>query len=157
MADLRIENARILFKNFSGKEKRNAQNKIVNREGARNFNVIIDDPEVAEQLKADGFDIKQTATNDEGEFLYRLPVHLRFDNFPPTVTMISGNKQIQLDEESIGTLDNADIQSCDICINPYPYEVNGKTGIKSYLKIAYFVINVDPWAEKYAAMQSPEE
>lgn len=157
MADLRIENARVLFKNFSGKEKRNQNNKIVNREGARNFNIVIDDPEIAEQLRADGWDIKQTSVNDEGESLYRLPVHIRFDNFPPQVVMVSGNKKKTLNEESISCLDNAEIDYCDVCLNPYHYEVQDKTGIKAYLKMAYFVINVDPWEEKYAMMECPEE
>ena len=45
---LTLENVRILFRNFSGKETK------YNREGNRNFCVILDDQVLVEQLQDEG-------------------------------------------------------------------------------------------------------
>ena len=74
-----------------------------------------------------------------------------FDNIPPNIFLVTGrNKPARQDEESVDTLDFADIQSADMIINPSHWEANGKSGIKAYLRTMYVVIQEDRFAAKYA-------
>ena len=144
MDDLIIENARLIFKNFAGNQDR------YNPEGSRNFCVVIDDPELADQLHADGWNIKWTKPRDkDDEPMAYLPVKVQYGQFPPTVYLISGHKKTLLDEDSVNTLDYADIKNADLIINPYQWTMNGAVGVKAYLKTAYITIEEDRFAHKY--------
>lgn len=147
-----IEDAHIIFRNFAGEETK------FNRAGNRNFCVVIDDPEMAQTLKDDGWNIRTLQPRDpEDEPRHYLQVKVRFDNVPPHVYMISGKTKTELDEESVSALDYADLKTCDLVIRPYNYDVNGKTGISAYLKKGYFVVDQDDLDRKYAEEESPEE
>jgi len=140
---LAIENARLVFRNFSGKEGK------FNPAGRRNFCVLLD-PDIAERLEDDGWNIKYLEPRDENEDRQAyLSVAISFDNIPPKVTLITSRGKTLLSEDEINILDWAEIDSADLIIRPYNWEVNGRSGIKAYTKALYVTLVEDEFESKY--------
>ena len=147
---LQIEDARIIFRNFSGEGSK------YNREGDRNFAVIIPDEEIKNQLVENGWTIKIKPPRDEDDspFMY-LPVKIRFNHRGPGIYLVSGDKVTRLNEETIGMLDEVDIKSVDMDLRPYDWEVNGKTGRSAYLQALNVIQNIDRFAARYQKDELP--
>lgn len=148
-----IENAKIIFRNFSGRETD------YNRSGDRNFNIIIDDSNQAADLKNLGWNVRElTNKNDPDDITYILKVKVRFDMYPPKVYTVTPNKNVtELDESTVGLLDNADIAFVDAIITPYNWERNGEQGVTAYLQKMYVNIEEDALDSKYAMEEFPVE
>ncbi len=125
---LQIDDARIIHRNFAGTGSK------FNREGDRNFSIVIEDEETAQALVERGWNVKIREPREEGEtpFMY-LPVKVKFSDRGPAVYLISGGAQNRLYEDTIACLDDIDIANVDVDVRPYDWEVNGKAGRTAYL------------------------
>lgn len=147
---LLMEDVRIIYKNFEGKEG------MYNREGDRNFAVIIPSMEQAEQMAAQGWNIKFPKPMPDGTPSDRLPhmqVSINYKGRPPRIVMITSKGRTTLQEEELILLDWADIRSVDLLVNPYHWNVSGNTGIKAYAQSVFVIIEEDPLELKYSHLQ----
>jgi hypothetical protein len=145
-----FENVKIMFRNFSGKEKK------YNAEGDRNFNIALE-PEIAEKMLADGWRIKYLKPYEDGDApqpILKVKVELNKGR-PPRIVMITSKGRTNLSQEPalIGMLDVADIKTADMELNPFWSEVNGKDGYSAYLRTLYVTIEESELDLKYADLE----
>lgn len=143
--NINIESAMIIWKNFSGeRDKFNP--------GKRGFSVVIDDAETADDLRKEGWNVKERPLPegaDDSEKEWTLPVKLNMNRYTQ-VWLIVGKHKTLLDEDTVSQLDVVDIVNCDLSIRPYEWEMNGRTGITAYVDSMYVTIRENKFAEKYA-------
>lgn len=155
---IQINDARLIFKNFAGAPSK------YNREGDRNFAVVIPNREIADALVNDknkygvGWNVIVKEPKDEGdEPLMHLKVKVKFSDRGPKVYLVSGNAVNRLTENTIRRLDNVDILSVNLDIRPYDDEINGKPFRAAYLEAMEVVQNIDRFSARYADEEFPEE
>lgn len=144
--NIKIENARIVFRNLSGKpDKFNPQG------GKRSFSVVIEDPEFANELKREGWNIKQfnPSPDSDEEPAHFISVKISYNNIPPHIYLCTSKNKTLLNEDTVGQLDYAEISNVDIVITPYQYEMSGRSGISAYVKTMYVTVVEDEFASKY--------
>jgi hypothetical protein len=143
-----IENARIGFRNFSGKEGK------YNPAGRKNFCVFLE-TDLAQRLEEDGWNVRWLEPRDAGEEKQGyLQVAVSFDKIPPKMLIISSRGKTVLDEESVSILDWAELKSVDLIIRPYNWKLhegtkNETSGVKAYVKSMYVTIEEDEFESKY--------
>lgn len=156
---LQIDDARLCFRNFSGKGD------MYNDEGDRNFSVIIPNEEIAEALQNDvnrygaGWNVKIRAPKVEGEAPFRhLPVKVKYtERSGPRIYLVSGKNRVELNEETIGMIDDIDIKSVDLDIRPFDGEGRFGPFRAAYLQSMYITQNVDRFAARFAEEEYPTE
>lgn len=142
-----FKGANLIFKNFSGRGDK------FNREGDRNFYIRINDPETADALIDAGWNvnIKKPGDGDDVEAYMKLKVKIKFNHRGPSIYLESGSRVNQLDEDTVGCLDQIDILTVDLVIRPYDWETPaGLSGRTAYLQSMAVVQELDHYAERYA-------
>lgn len=149
---LQINDARIIYRNLRGEGSK------FNREGDRNFAVVIPNQELADELIDRGWNVKIKDPREEGDEPFRyLQVKVKFNDRGPQVYLVSGGAHRHLDEELVSMIDEIDIRSVNLDVRPYDWEVNGKTGRTAYLQSMEVIQEIDRFAARYAEEESPEE
>lgn len=145
-----IENAQLLFRNFSGREGQ------YNREGDRNFAVLLEDPKLVKTLRSEGWNVKELKAREEGEEPQPyLQVAVNFKGKrPPKIVLIAERLgttiRTDISEDEVDTLDWVEIANADLVLNPYEWAVSGKSGVKAYLKSLYVTLDQDELDAKYS-------
>lgn len=147
-----VENAQIVRRNFSGKGSQ------FNPEGRRNFCLLLTQSD-EEKMLQEGWNVKYfTSKDDPSERTPFVQVAVSFDPYPPQIYIISGNKKTLLSESEVNMLDNCDIDTVDLVLQPYHWEMtSGKSGIKAYLKTMYVTLVRDEFADKYDVYDSNDD
>lgn len=152
-ATINIPNAHFIFRtNFKGAPGP------FNAEGERNFNVILEG-EALEQALAYGMNVKQTKPRDPND----IPVHYTKVNIgykfrAPIAMLINSHVRRNLNENTIGTLDDYEYENVDLVIRPNRWRrPNGDTGVNAYLQSIYATVVEDPFASKYWDIPSEDD
>ena len=154
---LQIDDARIIYRNFAGAASK------FNREGDRNFSIVIPDQEMADALVNEGWNVKIKAPREDGDVPFMtLPVKVKFNDRGPNVYLQTGNRMNRLDEDSIACLDQIDIVSVDLDVRPYDWVLyegtkDEKRGRSAYLQSIKVIQDVDRFASRFAEEEYSEE
>ena len=145
-----IRNAKIFKSNFSGKEI-----PPYNPAGRRNFCVFIDDLKIAEEMEADGWNIRWLEPRKEGdEKKAFVSIAVNFNNRPPKIILLTRKGETRIGEDEVGMLDWAEKENIDLTINPRYWDDNGKQRVKAYLRTMVVKIYEDDLEREIDEMYS---
>lgn len=172
LGDLEIAGAEIIFRNFAGRQTD------YNREGDRNFSVVIPDPNQAISMYNAGWNVqirpKDAATRadmkvacrtfeeriaflqqrgelDDALFHLKVTVSYKYKEKAPKIWIYRNSirKRELMEESNVSTLDKAEIENIDLVINPSGWSKGDRSGYMAFLKEAHITIKESSFAEKY--------
>lgn len=140
-----IEDAQVLYRNFTGKETD------FNRKGRRNFHIILNDVQ-AKELDEQGWAVKFPKPGEEDDRNPTIKITLGYaqEPYPSVVTINSKDVRTHLTEETVETLDSIDIDRVDVICNSYNWDTPTGSGVAAYLKTMYVHLDEDFLQLKYA-------
>ena len=147
-SNLVVRNAEIIWRNFRG------EGTDYNNAGKRNFNLLITDPDFAQELIDDGWNVKAKKKRDESEpDKWTLKVNVVFGKRPPNIYIVTypngKMKKTRLEEENIAQCDWVEIQKLDLIIRPWDRTTGPNPGRSAYLDTMYLTPLVDELAQEY--------
>lgn len=152
---LMIDDARIIWTNFAGKEKG------YDREGDRNFTLVFDDEDLVDSLIERGWNIKKRPGNEEGEppfmtMKVKISVKERPDGTVtgPDAYLITNGACNKLDPLNIDCLDRISRGKVDMDIRGHDWEYQRRTGRTAWLNAIRVYQNVNRFEEPSEEMLS---
>ena len=149
---LLIKDARLIFRNFAGKQQQ------FNNPGDRNFAILLD-PDMAAGMAKDGWNVKHLKPREEGdEPQAYIQVKVEYEKGrPPRVVLVSSKGRNDLGASEVELIDAVDIKKADVLIRAYNWQVNDNTGTKAYLKTAFITMNEDELELLYSDLQPADD
>lgn len=148
---LQMDDVRLVYKNFAGVSNS------YNREGERNFSIIIPDMETAQELMDMGWRVKIRAPREEGDLPFiHMPVKVKFNGYGPDIYLCSGKNKTKLTEDTVECLDRISIKQVDLDLAPYYWTSrDGTSGRSTYLSKMYVVQEIDRFQQRMAEEEYP--
>jgi hypothetical protein len=149
---LLIEDAKLIFRNFSGLERE------FNSAGDRNFSVILE-PELAKKLLDEGWRVKQLKPREPGEEGdYHLKVKVKYktkEDEPrnprdPKIMVKTSRNRVEWSQKEIGALDHAELEKVHLLINGWWSDMAGG-GYGGFLKTAFITLYEDELEQRFGA------
>ena len=163
-----IDNTNFIFKtNFAGDPEKNGKF----GSNDRRCCIVIPTRELADEIAATGIEVKQYDSEDKdtGEVTTTLFVQAKVSyrnrdgslksRQPSIYAVHNDGKPVLKTEETVGEIDKEHVLNVKVTINPWYYEVTGKT--YAYVNVMYVVCdaNEDPFAHEFwnTSVASDEE
>lgn len=143
--ELTLRDVKIKYRNFAGKPNTFGSTE-------RNFAVVLPE-EVAKQLAADGWNVKERPGREEGDPpSFHLPVAVGYKvSRKPKVVLVGSKGQTPLGEDLVELADMVNIDFCRMIIRARHWtNPKGDTGVKAWLQSLYIHIIEDELELEYA-------
>lgn len=141
-----IEDARIMFRNFAGREEK------FNPKGKRNFAIALP-IDLADKMLLDKWNIKYLKARDEDEVPQPyIQVKVAFENRPPKLIQVTRRGKTYIDEDLVDLWDHADIEIAEVEITPYDSVVSGTPYRTAYLKTMVIKLDENFLEDKWDAI-----
>lgn len=151
---LQIDDAKFYWRNFAGAATQ------YQREGNRDFAIIIPNQEIADELAADGWNIKVKEGDDGRDPLFYLQVKVDYnekDKIGPDIYLVSGKSKHKLDMSEVKRIDRIRVAGADMDIRPHDWTMpNGKSGRTARLNAIWVTQDTNRFAERFAEEEYPE-
>lgn len=154
---INIDDTRFIYAtNFSGDPARDRFG-----DSRRKVNLVIPSEEKAKELTKMGFKVKKTKPKDgvdpdtfrpEYYLMVQTKYRDRFGNalkYPPKVCLVTNNNIVDLNEETVGCLDNIRVKNVNCIFNPR--ENDDGDGLSAFVRTMYVEQDMDddPYAARY--------
>lgn len=146
-----LKNVPTMYENFAGRETR------YNAEGNRNFNVKIDDPNIAQTLINDGFYLKKMDKLDEDSpDVWQMKISFKYtptsnNEIDPEhdvkIKVINNGQSAELTRHNIHSLDKMIIKSATVKFHPYHWDKKDPSKCSAWLDSAKFRVQSDYYDE----------
>lgn len=147
-----VDDARIIWRNFSGRATQ------YNREGDRNYALIIPNQETADEFIKRGWNVKIKPPREEGEapFMF-INVNVKYGGRrDPEVYLYAGANRTELNEHTVKLLDDVEIERCNMDLRPHDWSGTGEK-CSAYMQAIEVFQNVSRFAARFAEEEGPGE
>ena len=150
-----LKNSNIIYRNFSGRTSQ------YNKNGDLKFTIVIPDPDIAQKLANDGWNIKiKPSKNDDERPFCTLDVRVRMDLTwaKPKIKQFTHKGSVTITEDNIGNFDDAEFETADIVLRQYLWtNPKGESGVSAQLSEMYVKIAEGELESKWAEEECPTD